>query len=101
MINETYRCERIASYGIYYKYIVLLATFRTCNFGQMDGRVIVAGVVYGCSSPKLLWSRELFIRQCTKGDTTAAVDDAVDTIVSPWKSPATPIIKRPTIEQLR
>ena len=49
---------------------------------------------------KIAWSRELFyITQCTKGDTTAAAVDATIDVVSlaPWKSPATPIIKRPTM----
>lgn len=35
-----------------------------------------------------------YIAQCTKGDTTAAVDETA--ALAPWKSPATPIIKRPT-----
>ena len=37
----------------------------------------------------------LYTAQCTKGDTTAAVDETA--ALAAWKSPATPIIKRPTM----
>lgn len=66
----------------------------------MDGHVfIVAGAVnVGYHSQNFMISKELtfYTAQCTKGEIAAAVDATV--ALAPWKSPATPIIKRPTMD---